>query len=153
MDLQTFLAQATPDEWHQVAWQWNWDSGVEPLRWIIGQPACDRGTALLIYWYGGPRYLSQYASREEVPDYSLEDYDLVMAIERAYLGGFYTRQEIAFDPADDAGFDWTAEYASEPLLRPIPAVMYAASPGRRLSRDPAFEDGVPYGSDETEGEG
>lgn len=147
MDLQTFLAQATPDEWHQVAWNWNWDSGVEPLRWIVQRPKCDRGTALLIYWYAGPRYFAQYASREEVLEYSLEHYDLIMAIERAYLAGFYTRQEIAFDPSDDAGFDWTAEYAAEPLQRPIPAAMYTASRGRKLERDPAFEDGVPYGRD------
>src|SRR5712691_6236599 len=50
--------QATPDEWHQVAWNWNWDSGVEALQWIIRQPMCDRGTALLVYWMGGPRYLA-----------------------------------------------------------------------------------------------
>ncbi|MGZ3679993.1 MAG: DUF4274 domain-containing protein [Ktedonobacterales bacterium] len=57
-ELLAYLTQATPDAWHQVAWKWNWDSGIKPLQWIIRQPRCDRGTALLIYWYSGPRYLA-----------------------------------------------------------------------------------------------
>ncbi len=76
MDLPAYLTQATPDEWHQVAWKWNWDSGVEALQWIIRQPTCDRGTALLVYWTGGPRCLAQYTERTEVRDSELELYDL-----------------------------------------------------------------------------
>jgi hypothetical protein len=69
MDLLTYLSQASPDEWHKVACSWNWDYGVEELRWTIRLPTCDRGTALLVYWYwhAGPRYNAQYAKCEEVP--------------------------------------------------------------------------------------
>ncbi len=84
MDLMTWLAQATPDDWHQVAWGWNWDSGHETLQWIIRQPTCDCGTALLVYWKGGPRYYAQYTTRAAVPEYERAGYDLVMDIERAY---------------------------------------------------------------------
>jgi hypothetical protein len=137
------LAQATPEDWHQVAWHWNWDSGVEPLRWIIRQERCDRGTALLIYWCGGPRYLAQYAERGEVPFYALEDYDLNMAIEAAYLAGRYTSTQIAFDPRNDLGYDWTAEYADQLYRRPIPEHMYAATPGCELVRRDDFHNGYP----------
>ncbi len=82
-----------------MAWHWNWDSGVEPLQWIIRQDTCDRGTALLLYWYGGPRHLAQYAERGEVPEYMVEHYDLVREIEAAYLSGRYACAQIAFDPA------------------------------------------------------
>jgi Domain of unknown function (DUF4274) len=67
VDLLTYLAQASPEEWHQVAWNWNRDNGQDVLRWIIRQSTCDRGTTLLVYWGGAPRYFAQYAAREEVP--------------------------------------------------------------------------------------
>ena len=150
LDLMTYLARATPDQWHQVAWNWNWDAGTAPLRWIIRQPNCDRGTALLVYWYGGPRFLAQYETRDEVPEFALEHYDLTMEIERAYLAGAYTRQEIAFDPRADRKsprmpFDWTAEYANLPNHRPIPDLMYLATPGREVECDRSFDDGFPPG--------
>lgn len=145
MNLQAYLTQATPSEWHQVAWNWNWDSGIEPLQWIIRQAACDRGTALLIYWYNGPRYLAQYAMRAEVPDYKLEGYDLMLEIEQAYLAGRYTHAEIAFDPHDDEGHDWTAEYADIPYRHPIPQLMYMASPGRTEARRKDSDEGYPPG--------
>jgi hypothetical protein len=143
VDLSTYLAQATPVDWHQVAWNWNWDSGVEPLRWIIRQDRCDRGTALLIYWYGGPRYLAQYVQRGEVPGYAVEHYDLVMEIEAAYLAGRYTSTQIAFDPRNDLGHDWTAEYADQPYRRPIPEQVYTATWGSTLVRRDDFDEGYP----------
>jgi uncharacterized protein DUF4274 len=145
VDLSTYLAQATPEDWHQVAWSWNWDAGEEPLLWIIRQPNCDRGTALLIYWYAGPRYLAQYASRDEVPSYEVEGYDLVMEIEAAYLAGRYANVQIAFDPHDDRGYDWTAEYADKPYRRQIPEHMYMASPGRKVAPQDDFDEGYPPG--------
>jgi hypothetical protein len=161
MDLHTYLLRASPEEWHQVAWSWNWDNSNEELLWIIRQPTCDRGTTLLVYWYGTPRYFAQYATRDDVPAYELEDYDMEMEIERRYLTGAYTRQEIAFDPHDDygateQGYDWTLDYADLPNRRPLPEPMEVASPGHLLGRDPAFEDGSPPGVEaeaDLEGEG
>ncbi|HEX9414580.1 MAG TPA: DUF4274 domain-containing protein, partial [Ktedonobacterales bacterium] len=134
MDLLTYLAQASPDAWHQVAWNWNWDSGGDVLRWIIRQSTCDRGTALLVYWYGAPRYFAQYTTRDEVPEHELAGYALVREIERRYLAGAYTRQEIAFDPRHDERYDWTADSADIPNRRPIPELMLVASPGRTVER-------------------
>ncbi len=150
MDILAYLAQATPDDWHQVAWNWNWDAGTEPLQWIVRQPACDQGTALLIYWYGGPRYYAKYTTRDEVSVYLREGYDFLMEIERRYLDNAYTRQEIAFNPHADTGhsekgFDWTAEYANLPNRRPIPEAMYEPSPGRDVECDPSFDEGLPPG--------
>jgi hypothetical protein len=145
MDLLSYLSQATPDEWHQVAGSWNWDTDPEPLRWIIRHPLRDRGTALLVYWYSGPRYFAQYLTRSEVPSYELEGYDLMTEIEQAYLANRYTRAEIAFTPHDDGGYDWTAGYADVPLRRPIPELMYATSPGHQATRRADFDDGYPPG--------
>jgi hypothetical protein len=43
--LLVWLEAHGPDEWHQVAIDWNWDAGVEILAWIAAQPGCDRATA------------------------------------------------------------------------------------------------------------
>lgn len=158
MDLLTYLAQASPEQWHQVACNWNWDNGEQELRWIIRQPSCDRGTALLVYWHGGPRWYAQYATRDEVPRHELEGYALVREIEHRYLTGAYTRQELAFDPHADygvseRGYDWTLAYADLPNRHPIPELMYVASPGRVVGRDTAYNEGYPPGVEEDEEDG
>lgn len=145
MDLATYLAQTTPEDWHQVAWSWNWDAGTAQMQWIIRQPNCDRGTALLVCWYAGPRYLAQCASRDEVRSYVLEGYDLVMEIETAYVAGSHTNAQLAFDPHDDCGYDWTADYADEPNRRRIPDQVYVASPGSKVAPQGAFDEGYPPG--------
>ena len=49
-----WLPTANPDEWHGVAASWNWDFGVQPLRWIVSQRACGIATAALIFFDGEP---------------------------------------------------------------------------------------------------
>jgi hypothetical protein len=139
VNLRTYLAQASPEEWHQVAWTWNGENGQDELRWIVRRPTCDRGTALLVYGGGAPRYFAQYATRDEVPEHELDGYNLVLDIERRYLAGAYTRQEIAFDPRGEyggarQGTTLTARHTALPNRRPIPAAMYVATPERQLAR-------------------
>ena len=55
-----------------------------------------------------------------------------MEIEAAYLGGRYVNAQLSFDPRDDLGHDWTAEYADQPYRREIPQQMDMASPGRKV---------------------
>lgn len=137
--LTKYLKQRDPEVWHKIAMGWNWDGGLAPLAWIVRQPECDRGTALLIYWRGGPGWYKQYGGREEVPPFvSAENHDLLKDIERRYLSGFYTRHEIAFDPHDDQGFDWTNEYKDVPTKHPIPKEMFIGTSGRTLSESCVF---------------
>jgi hypothetical protein len=125
------LQRSDPDVWHQVAMGWNWDGGVAPLEWMIRQPKCDRGTALLIYWRGGPGFFKQYARREDVPpELSSELFNLLEEVEGRFMSGFYTRQEIAFNPRSDDTYDWTTRYAE--AVGKIPAQMFAAAPGREV---------------------
>ncbi|GAA0320084.1 hypothetical protein GCM10009087_32990 [Sphingomonas oligophenolica] len=49
-----WLPTAHPDEWHGVAASWNWDFGVQPLRWIVSQRECGIATAALIFFDGEP---------------------------------------------------------------------------------------------------
>ena len=155
LDLLTYLAQASPDEWHQVAWNWNWDNPSDAIYWIIRQPTCDRGAALLAYWCATSRYFAQYATRDAVPEHELDGHDLVAEIERRYLAGGYTRQEIAYDPREDRGFseqgyDWTQEYANLPNRRPIPEEMYVASPRHFVACAEGYDEGYPPGVEDEE---
>ncbi|MGZ3679994.1 MAG: hypothetical protein ACXWQR_15800 [Ktedonobacterales bacterium] len=66
-------------------------------------------------------------------------------IEWPYVAGRYTHAEITFDPHDDEGHDWTAEYVDMPYRRPIPQLMYVASLGHTVARQKAFDEGYPPG--------
>lgn len=142
--LMEYLKTASPEDWHQVAWSWNYDSGTEPLEWIVSQPNCSKGTALLIYWTAGPRYMYQYANREEVGKYNLDVYDLIKVIEEKYTSGFYQKDDIYFDPKNDYdGRDWTKEYEDEVEQKQvIPEQMFKPTSGVKIERIP-LEDGYP----------
>ncbi len=45
---------------HHKAQRYNWDDGLQNLEEILENRACDHGTALLIYWMGGPGYFRRY---------------------------------------------------------------------------------------------
>lgn len=48
------ICRMSPDDWHELALNWNWDHGVVELNWITSQRACDRATALYILCSGRP---------------------------------------------------------------------------------------------------
>ena len=137
-----YLLQSGPEDWHQIALHWNWDQGNAPLWWIIQQSTCDRGTALLLYWRGGPPWYTRYATHDDVPDWARPGFDLVQTIETRYLAEGYTRQEIAYDPRNDDGMDHTVEFNHNKIRRPIPMAMTVATEGKTLI-DLHWDDGLP----------
>jgi hypothetical protein len=98
------------EEMHQFAWHWNWDNGSEAMRWIIRQPQCDLGTALLIYSRAGGKDA------------------LIGEIEQKAQAGFYQSQNIRFDPNTDDGSQ------IDPMAN-IPEIMKRASPGEPSIRE------------------
>ncbi len=124
----------TTEELHDFAWNYNWDDGLEAMRWVLNHPACDKGTALLIYWRSSPGYFCQYANRDAATDFERETYDFVIELEQKYLAGAFQQETIAFDPKDDKGFDHTTAYADYPIRRPIPSEMYQVTSGRHMQR-------------------
>jgi Domain of unknown function (DUF4274) len=140
-----WLATQDPDEWHCVAASWNWDRGHQPLQWIIRQEACDRATALLVFWRTDPSYYLPYGHRDDVPDPNKETYDLLCEIRANWIKGQYRRSEIAYDPSAD-GFarSMDAERASlgDDLKFIFPRDMESAQPGRSLDTS-QYRDGLP----------
>ncbi|MCY1059406.1 DUF4274 domain-containing protein [Nannocystis sp. SCPEA4] len=107
-----------------AAYHHNWDDGTRALLRILDDPACDRATALLIYWLTKPGFYQQFSSPEEVPDFARRDHALILAIEERFAADRYP-DVIAFDPTTHAA---TAD--AIPAERgSIPAAMFRASQG------------------------
>ncbi len=134
-----YLQLGGPDDWHKVAKGWSFNSDAWALTWVIRQAECDRGTALLIYWRAAPGWYQQYGGRGEVRKLdSVEMFDLLREIERRFLSGSYTRQEIAFDPRNDDGMDRTKFYVDVTVKHPIPRELYAPTTGRKITATCVF---------------
>jgi Domain of unknown function (DUF4274) len=100
----TFLATAsTPAlELHCFADHWNWGGGTEAMRQVAEHPNCDAATALLLFWRSDPEYYLQFSSRDDVPDYNRDGFDLTRLIEERFLrGGYASSGLIGFNPRED----------------------------------------------------
>jgi hypothetical protein len=119
----------SPEEVHLYAAHYNWDNGDESMRRLIDHLKIDEGTVLLIYWRANPQFFRQYGTRDEVPDWTRSDYDLIKEIERRFAEGFYTQHKFHYDPRNDNGVDITQEGQMAHSGHPIPEFMFTATPG------------------------
>lgn len=107
-------------ELHCVASNLNWDLGYDGLRAVLEHPRCDRGTALLLYWFGDPTY----APADPDAEWNREPAEFLAGIAERYLRGGFASSAIATDPAcafgEDRRFSGNA---------PVPEAMLAATPG------------------------
>lgn len=125
---------------HRKALGYNWDNGIEGLQKILDDRACDRGTALAIYWMGAPGYYREYRKVTDAESWERKTLRFLRALERRYLRGEFASATVLFNPrfdkttVDTRGHDWTAEYADVRIARPIPEEMLEPS-----IPDPAWE--------------
>jgi hypothetical protein len=125
---------------HRKALRYNWDDGIEGLKKILDDRACDRGTALAIYWMGAPGYYREYRKVTDAESWERKTLRFLRALERRYLRGEFTPAALLFNPRFDKttvasrGHDWTSEYSDVKVVRPIPAEMLEPS-----IPDPAWE--------------
>ncbi|MBC7876655.1 MAG: DUF4274 domain-containing protein [Anaerolineales bacterium] len=124
----------TSEKLNEFAAHYNWDDGFEVPVWIINNPQCDRGTALMMYWRAEPQYFCKYATCDDIPNsgWQISHYDFIREVEEKYINGFYKFQEILFNPRYDMssgmeGYDWTQEDNEIPQHRKIPAEMFEPS--------------------------
>ena len=116
---------------HDVARDLNWDFwSREGVLALAQRPDAARATVLLLYWRGCAGYYAQYASRDDVPEFNLDGYDFIVALEQLFPTKPDLGDGIGFDPRNEKGTDWTRVYADEPQRRATPAHMLVAVPGR-----------------------
>ncbi len=138
------LHRSESDDWHRGVVDWNYDDGLEPLIWIIRQAACDKATALMVFYLlRAGQFVDYRGDRTKVPGHSVEAFDLVTEIRRRFLDGFYTRSTLAFDGPGAFRHEAYCPTDADPadLERDIPRSMRVSIPGRTLS---SKRDGNPW---------
>jgi hypothetical protein len=135
------LKSATPDEWHSVAEEWNWDQDIAPLYWIIRQPQCDKATALTVFYRASPEdAANDFASPKGLSQSPGTEYGIAVEIRNRWADGFYTRSEIAFDKSES---DYLQEFSERPKPFIHPS-MCLGLPGRTIEPPYSFFKDCPH---------
>src|SRR6478735_2078171 len=74
-DYNLFKKLNSTDQFY-LAQNYNWDDGVEVLKWIIESKKCDKGTASLIFWSAEPDYYFE-KSHDEIAEYEKDTFLLL----------------------------------------------------------------------------
>lgn len=107
-DFNDFQKFNSTDQFY-LAQYYNWDDGVEVLRWIIESTKCDKGTASLIFWQSEPDYFFEI-SADEVEEYEKDTFLLLKRIVEKFNNKEFTRSIIRYDPADRVKtIDWSKQ--------------------------------------------
>lgn len=116
------------------------------VKKILTDKTVDKAVALAFYWYNSPRYLKQYASIEEAPDWLKDSYLLCETLEKQLTGGFYTVSNIYYDPKHDGIDNWPSSYLEYDPDRKLPKILEEAVDGEFFFESPydSFEDGLPF---------
>jgi hypothetical protein len=122
------IAKMNAFELHGRAQDHNWDDDIKPLLEIIRRDVCDLGTALMVYWNGGPGEYLPYATPSDAPRSEHKTLELLLEIEHRVADGFYTTRRIPYDPRNVDGFDLTIDTTPDPArhARKIPEAMLQA---------------------------
>ncbi len=77
----------------------NWDGGIEMVNKLIDHPKCDKGTALLAFWYNCPDY---YIDKEEnkLSFWEKNGYKLHHKLFKRLTTNYYSNEVISFDPGN-----------------------------------------------------
>lgn len=123
-----YAESASPEVWHQMVMDWNWDNDYGFFQWLVYNPNAERATILMIYWMSGPRY-----------GFSFKD-----ILEEKYIEGYYKNQSIGFHPECDAdGYNWTIGNREILNPQPVPEMMYKEVNGRNIECLGNYIEGIP----------
>lgn len=92
-----WLKDASPEDWHRVALDFNWDNRIDSLLWIVQQPECDKATALTIFWLAQPTCYLMPSAKDEAETQTASERQLVQFIAERINAKGYVRSKIAFD--------------------------------------------------------
>lgn len=72
---------------------YNWDNGLDLVRWIIRQPDTDIATVAALFWDGDPGMFYQNVDADTPPDGGSDLFDLQVEIGARFARGFYQSSE------------------------------------------------------------
>lgn len=96
-------------EQYYLAKNYNWDDGVEVLKWIIDSPKCDKGTASLIFWTSEPDFYIE-RSEQNIPEYEKNTFLLLRKIVEKFKNNEFKKSKLKFDPTERLlKIDWSKQ--------------------------------------------
>jgi hypothetical protein len=105
-DFGLFEKLNSTDQYY-LAENYNWDDGVEVLKWIIESNKCDKGTASLIFWTSEPDYYFE-KGENEIEDYEKDTFLLLKRIVEKFNNKEFKKSNLKFNPTDrESRIDWT----------------------------------------------
>lgn len=142
-----FLENANQEDLYKSVITSNWDGNEILLNWLKENPKTDKATILVSYWMSAPRWKKKFLDRDDClkkQGWGIEEFDFVEDIEKKYVNGFYTVNEIEFDPSNDVqNYDWTSDYLDEKTVREIPNKMFEKLNGKKIEYPDNFDEGLP----------
>ncbi|MFN3464679.1 MAG: hypothetical protein ACK4X1_11455 [Terricaulis sp.] len=87
------IRQMSPDDWHEIALHWEWNSGTTELEWITAQRTCDRTTAIFVLCCGSPADVATHRERRDDAYHGAFVRELAARLEN----GFYLNAEFGLD--------------------------------------------------------
>jgi hypothetical protein len=107
-DFKLFEKLNSTDQYY-LAQNYNWDDGIEVLKWIIESKKCDKGTASLIFWASEPDYYFK-KSESEILDYEKEVFLLLKKIVDKFNKKEFKKSNLKYDPTErERRIDWSKQ--------------------------------------------
>ena len=104
-DFKKFEKLNSTDQYY-LAQNYNWDDGVEILKWIIESKKCDKGTASLIFWTAEPDYYFE-KSENEISNYEKDTFLLLKRIVEKFNHKEFKNSSLKYDPTNrEKRIDW-----------------------------------------------
>lgn len=96
---------------YYLAENYNWDDGIEILKWIIESKKCDKGTASLIFWTSEPDYYFE-KSESEISDYENDTFLLLKRVVEKFNNKEFKKSNLKYNPTDrEIRIDWSKQNA------------------------------------------
>lgn len=131
------IQQMSPDDWHEIVLRWDWDAGVEEIKWITAQQRCDRATALYALCSLRPGIVANTVDRGRYRSF-------VRALAARLEGGLYPTADLSLALPTRTRIDFAQELESarstgEPPWRLEPE--HLTHPGRAHAPKYTLADG------------
>lgn len=106
-------------EQYYLAQFYNWDDGATVLQWIVESSICDKGTALLIFWYSEPDFYLNH-NEDTIPDYEKDVFNLLKKIVGRFNKNDFKSSKFRFNPGSKVeNIDWNKKYQNWDLPKSL----------------------------------
>ncbi|RHX80496.1 hypothetical protein DLM76_11575 [Leptospira yasudae] len=106
---KNFEELKNPFELHYALLKYDWEGGMQFVRWVAESSICDLGTALAIYWKMSPSFYMQFENESEASlkgENVKENFIFLKELENRIFAEDFQTQEIQYEPAKDETNDF-----------------------------------------------